>query len=228
MKKHIFYTELAYLVGIFILTLGTALMELADYGVSMVVAPAYLIYLKLSQYLSFFTFGMAEYTLQAVLVVATSLIIRKFKLASLFSFVTAVLYGILLDVNMKLVSVLPCDTSPVRIVIYIVGFIFSAMGVSLLFHTYLSPEAYELFVKEVSAHFHADIHKFKTCYDCTSCTVSVLLSFCLFGWGHFEGIKIGTILCAVVNGWLISRCTHIFEHFFDFADRLGLRRYFEK
>ena len=40
--KRTFYTETAYAIGIVALALGTALMEKADYGMSMVVAPAYL------------------------------------------------------------------------------------------------------------------------------------------------------------------------------------------
>lgn len=38
--KRVFYTELAYAIGIIVLALGTALMERADFGMSMVVAPA--------------------------------------------------------------------------------------------------------------------------------------------------------------------------------------------
>ena len=44
--KRTFYTEGAYVIGIISLAFGTALMEKADFGMSMVVAPAYLIYLK--------------------------------------------------------------------------------------------------------------------------------------------------------------------------------------
>ena len=66
-KKWILHTETAYALGIALVALGVAFMEKADFGVSMVVAPAYLVYLKLSQVWDFFTFGMAEYLLQAVL-----------------------------------------------------------------------------------------------------------------------------------------------------------------
>ena len=69
MQKKIFYTEWAYVLGLWILALGTALMERANFGVSMVVAPAYLLHLKISESLPFFTFGMAEYTLQAVILI---------------------------------------------------------------------------------------------------------------------------------------------------------------
>ena len=68
-------------------------MEKADFGVSMVVAPAYLLYRWLSPAWSFVTFGMAEYCLQAVLLLAMCLLLRRFRVSYLFSFVTAVVYG---------------------------------------------------------------------------------------------------------------------------------------
>lgn len=52
--KKTFYTELSYLLGILILALDTAFMERADFGVSMVVAPAYILHLKISQILQCF------------------------------------------------------------------------------------------------------------------------------------------------------------------------------
>ena len=46
--KRKFYTEAAYLFGLILLAFGAAMMERADLGMSMVVAPAYLVYLKVS------------------------------------------------------------------------------------------------------------------------------------------------------------------------------------
>lgn len=77
--KKIFYSEMAYILGIFILALGTAMMEQADFGLSMVVAPAYLLHLKISQFIPAVSFGMAEYSLQAVLIIIMSISLRKFK-----------------------------------------------------------------------------------------------------------------------------------------------------
>ena len=65
--KRTFRTELAYVFGIVFVAWGVVLMEKADFGVSMVVAPAYLLYRWLSPAWSSVTFGMAEYCLQAVL-----------------------------------------------------------------------------------------------------------------------------------------------------------------
>lgn len=74
--KRTFSTELAYVFGIVFVALGVVLMEKADFGVSMVVAPAYLLYRWLSPVWSFVTFGMAEYCLQAVLLLAMCLLLR--------------------------------------------------------------------------------------------------------------------------------------------------------
>lgn len=74
--KRTFSTELAYVFGIVFVALGVVLMEKADFGVSMVVAPAYLLYRWLSPVWSFVTFGMAEYCLQAVLLLVMCLLLR--------------------------------------------------------------------------------------------------------------------------------------------------------
>ena len=221
-----FYTEVAYILGLFILVVGTALMERADFGVSMVVAPAYVLHLKLSQTLPFFTFGMAEYTLQAVLIVIIALLMRKIRFSYLFSFVTAVIYGLMLDVVMTVVAFFPPPDFAGRIVFFAVGLLCSAAGVSMLFHTYISPEAYELFVKELSAKYSVNINKFKTCYDIVSCIVSILLSFLFFGLWHFEGVKLGTVITALVNGFIISRFSKFYESHWEFTDALPFRSKF--
>jgi len=225
--KRKFSTELAYVCGIVFISLGVMLMEKADFGVSMVVAPAYLLYRWLSPSWDFFTFGMAEYCLQAVLLILMVLIIRRFRISYLFSFVTAVIYGFVLDGFMALGAMLPVDMIWQRIIYYCLGMLFCSAGVSAMFHTYISPEVYELFVKEVSAHFHINITKFKTIYDCISCLIGILMSFFVFGLWHFEGVKWGTVLCAMINGWIIGRFSALYDKCFTFYDQFILRKYFE-
>jgi len=227
MQKKTFYTELAYALGIIALALGVALMEKANFGVSMVVAPAYLTYLKVSQLLPFFTFGMAEYILQGLLVVAVCIILRRFRLSFFFSFVTAVVYGLILDGFMLLMGLVPAAGMAVRFVFYVLGMLSCSLGVSLVFHTYIPPEAYELFVKEISAKFGVNINLFKTAFDCTCMLVGIVMSFAFFGMWHFEGVKLGTVVCALLNGTIIGTFTKMLEKRYEFRDGLKLRRYFE-
>lgn len=228
MKKKTFYTEASYAIGIFCLSIATALTEAADFGVSMVVAPAYLIYLKVAEALPFFTFGMAEYAFQAVLIILTAIILKKFKISYLFSFVTVLIYGFILDGAMEIIAFFPTDNIIVRILFFVFGTTLCSASVSLLFHTYISPEAYELFVKEVASKFKIEISKFKLGYDCTSCITAIIMSFIFFGLWHFEGIKLGTVICALVNGPLIGFFGKQFEKKFEFKDGLKLRKLFEK
>ncbi len=226
MKKPVFYTEIAYVLGLVTVAMGAALMERADFGMSMVVAPAYLLYRWLSLSLPFFTFGMAEYCLQAVLLLAMILILRRFRVSYLLSFVTAVLYGFILDGCMAAAAPLPAEVLWQRAIWYVLGLLFCAFGVSMMFHTYLSPEVYELFVKELAARFSVETSRFKTCYDCASCAVAVGMSFLIFGLWHFVGVKAGTILCALINGWTIGRFSRFFDRRFQFRDRLPWRTFF--
>ncbi len=224
--KKVFYTEIAYALGLVLLAMGTALMEKADFGMSMVVAPAYLMYLKLSQSVGWFTFGMAEYCLQAILLLMMSFVLRKFKPMYLFSICTAVLYGFILDVGIWLVGYLPNNGLLYQLAFYITGLLLCSFGVAMLFHTYIAPEAYELLVKEIAAQFHKDIAVIKTVYDCCSCGIAIMMSFAFFGLWHFEGVKIGTIVCALINGWLIGRIGSCLDKRFAFCDAFRFRRLF--
>lgn len=227
MKKKVFYTEISYLLGLVIMAFAAAFTEKADFGMSMVVAPAYIIHLKVSEYLPWFTFGVAEYCFQGVLILLTVAVLRKFKLSYLFSFVTAVLYGILLDTAMYLLSGLPENTFALRVIWYLLGTVFCSFAVSLFFHTYLAPEAYELIVKELSGKFQYDINIVKTAFDCFSVILGIVLSFSFFGFGVFKGVKLGTVLCALINGFLISRFTKLLERRFEFQDGLPLQKFFQ-
>ena len=227
MKKKVFYTELSYILGLIILAFSTALAQKANLGLSMVVAPAYILHLKLSETFSWFSFGVAEYCLQGLLVIITSVIVKRFKLFYLFSFVTALLYGTLLDLAISIIEPIPADTIILRILWFTISTVVCSFAVSLIFHTYISPEAYELIVKEISVKFGLNINKVKTTYDCLSSIIAIIMSFAFFGFGVFKGIYIGTIICSLLNGFLIGRFTKLLEHFFSFQNKLNLQKYFK-
>lgn len=227
MKKIKVPSELAYVLGIVTLSFGVAFMEKADFGISMVIAPAYVLYRAISPYLPFFTFGMAEYCFQGLLLLILMLLLRRFRLSFLFSFVTAVLYGLMVDLAMAIVRPFAMDTFALRAVGFVVGFLLSAYGVSLFFRTYIAPEVYELFVKEMSAKTGVPLPRFKTGYDIASCVLGVTLSFLFFGFGKFVGVKLGTVLCALLNGTTIGLFGRLHDRLLTFSDILPFRAFFE-
>ena len=107
MKKTVFYTELAFFIGLALLAFGTSLTAYGNVGISMVVAPAYVLHLYVSQFLPWFSFGVAEYVLQAIVLLVLIIIMRKAKWTYLLSFGVTLLYGVFLDAFMKLTALLP-------------------------------------------------------------------------------------------------------------------------
>lgn len=220
MKKIKGFGEWVYVLGMILLPLGVTMMEKADLGISMVVAPAYLLSLKID----FLTFGMAEYLLQGVLLGAFCLLMGKFRWTYLLSFVTAFLYGWILDGWMLLFAPVNAAAWGVRIGLYLGGMLVCSLGISLFFHTYLPPEVYELFVRELSKKYGKNINRFKIGYDCVSCAAAVALSLLFFG--DIRGVWFGTVLCALINGRIIGLCSTLLERWIDFSPRLSWSRYF--
>ena len=117
-EKSVFYSEASYFIGILVLVLGTALMEKGDFGMSIVVALAYLIHLKVSEYLPWFSFGMSEYIFRALLLALLSLTVGRFKKSYILSFATVFLYGAVLDAMISLVALFLLSGLVWRIVLY--------------------------------------------------------------------------------------------------------------
>lgn len=220
MKKSVMHRETAYVLAMMILSLGTALMERADFGISMVVAPSYLLHLKMSETLPWFSFGVAEYLMQTLVLALLIICMRRVKLAYFFAFISAMLSGLLLDMCMAILSLIPFEGTVARLVYYLLGLYLGPLGVGLIIHSYVTPGAYESFVKELAPKFGIELGKFKTGYDLCSLLIGVILSFAFFGFGKFVGIRLGTVLCALVNGTLVAFNSRLVDKYFDFEDAL--------
>ena len=220
MKKPVFYTEPAWLIGLWLLAWGTALTAWADLGISMVVAPAYVLHLAMVKTWDWFSFGAGEYVLQAAVLVIMMVILRKVRLRYFLSFLAAILYGLLLELGVFLSGCVLPATPPLslQIFVYILGDLGICLGVALMMRTYLAPEVYEMFVKEIAELGNFRIGTVKTLYDCGSLLVAVILSLVLLG--RIEGVGIATVVCALVNGFIIEKCGLFFDTFWNFRNLL--------
>lgn len=209
-------SEIVYFMGIILLALAVAILTSADFGVSMVVAPAYLLSLKVD----FLTFGQAEYVVQAIVFILLCIILKKFKPIYLFSFMTCLIYGAVLDL-WRLLPVFNPDITPPgsnpmwqRTVMFIIGVILTSFSVALFYKTYLYPQVYDFFVKAVAEKYNLKVYIFKTCGDVAMLILSVIMTFLFFG--KIEGIGFGTPIMAVINGVMIGLFLRMFDKFFEF------------
>ncbi len=238
MKKRVCLGEISWLIGVLGMAIGVALVSVSEFGYSMIAAPVYLLYKRLG----FLTFGTVEYLYQGVLLLLMCLIIGRFRPRYLCSFVTAVVYGLVFDLSLLLTGMLPAGYLAVRIVCFAVGELLITTAVVLFIHTDMAPAVYELFVKELVARYRLDFGRTKLCFDCVLLAFSVLLSILLFGPGVFgdfsfsslgkavldgyvlEGIGIGTLIAALINGPMISAIDRFLSKRIDFQPAKGIGR----
>lgn len=227
MKKIKIPAELFYVVAFTLIGLAVAMMEKADLGMSTIVAPNYTVYLKVSESIwPGATLGVVSYLIQGCLLIGMCLVIRRFRFTYLLSFFTAVVTGYAIDGFIALLGPVEAGTLLIRILFFGVGLPISSFGIACMLHTYMAPEVYELIIKEVPKRFGFEIGRFKTGYDLVSVSAAVILSFVFFGFGHFEGVGVGTVICALFNGTLISAFSKVIDRHVEVVDLLPVRKYF--
>ena len=221
-KKRRFSRELAYALAMLIMPFAIAIMTRADLGLSMIAAPTYII----SEKVSFLSYGQTEYIFQTVVLALMCLTVKKFRVSYLSSFLTAIIYGSILDLFIYLVSFMPEPAMWMRIVIFVLGMVLTSLGVALFMNTYLAPCAYDYFVRTVVKEKKLDLRKFKLGFDFCFLLIGTALTLILFH--GFVGITWGTLVIAVCNGNIISFINRRLNKRFEFYDALPkLSKYFD-
>ena len=215
MKKITLHSEFAYILAILILSFSVAMVSASDLGLSMIVAPAYI----LSQKLGFLTFGQCEYVIQAILFVIFCILLKRVKLVYFVSFLNCIIYGAVLDFWRLVIPMFNPEITepgsmgmPIRITLFVGSGLITAFSIALFFRVYLYPQVYDFFVKGITEHFKLNQTKFKTFFDLSCLAVSVIMTLIFFK--GFVGIGVGTIILALVNGSLIGGCGKLIDKFF--------------
>ena len=154
------------------------------------------------------------------------LLLKKGKAVYLLAIPAAVIYGVLLDGAMGLLGQLSPMGFWGRLGLYSLGVLVCTASLSLLFHSYLPPAAYEMLVKTLAARYKWKLIYVKTVYDLCSLGISVALSLLLLG--SVQGIGAGTVVCALIYGWMIGLFGKLFGKYWQFRDRFALRSVFEE
>lgn len=211
--RKLFYRwgEAAFALGTFFIALGVSLMEKGGLGMSMVTSQSYIISLAVP----FLTFGMADYLLQGVLLIGYYIIVRRFDWRNILSFVSAFIFGVVLDGIMWVLRDVQAANLIQRILFFAVGMLTNSLGVAFFFQTYLPLQVYELFVTGIVERTGWRLHKVKTGFDLCCCLSSVILSLIFFG--RLRAIGVGTVVCALFSGTLIGLYTKAMQRYIDFS-----------
>lgn len=206
-------SEILFVLANVLLALAVSIVSTADFGLSMIVAPAYILHLKIG-----ITFGQAEYLVGAILFIIFCIVVRKVKLIYFFAFLTCLFYGAVLDLFRLIPAFNPTITPPgsmdlwLRIVYFIVGELLTAFSVALSFKCYIFPQVTDFFVKGITETYSLKQSNFKWGYDASMFLIALIMTLVFFG--RFEGIKFGTIILTLVNGPILALMSKFIDKFF--------------
>lgn len=221
MKKIKLSRELCYVLGMVLMPFAVSLTIKANLGMSMIAAPSYII----SEKVPFLTTGQTEWIMQAFFIALMCVILKKFRLTYLTSFLSAFIYGLILDFAIFVTGFFEANNIVFRVVLFALGMVLTSLSVALFFNTYLAPCSYDYFVRNVGEEKKLDMRKWKLCYDFSMLALSFILSFSLFK--RFVGINVGTLIMAILNGNIISFFSNFINKHFELYDRFAFRKYFE-
>lgn len=206
MKKQItIYTEPAFLAANLIMGLGVAMLAAADLGMSMTGAPAYLLSLRFPR----FSFGTCEIFIQLILILLTFLVMGKIRLRLFLSLISGSVYAVFLDLWRRIVPALNPDMTsagafpmPVRALLFLVGVSLVMFSVAVFFRSYIYPQSYDLFVRELCRKYGISKAKAKTGFDCTFLVLGIALSLLFFS--RLQAIGVGTVALSLCGGSILG------------------------
>lgn len=230
MKKVKNTSELLWLFGIIFVALGVSICSKADLGVSMIAAPAFVVFDAVNPLFSFMSVGVLEYAIQGIILIILCFVIGKFNWKFLIAFAVAVFYGYTLNFFLWLLGGIEFNGVVIRWIMLIIGDLVTAFGVACFFRTYMPLQVYELFVSEVSHRFNVKIPTVKWCFDMALLVISILLAFLLYddaktfdwstiGYSSFHSIGLGTLVTTLINSPFITFMGKIIDRFFDSTPR---------
>ncbi len=202
-KRKNMYNVINWFLGITLCGFGVCLCTKSDFGLSMIAAPPYIIHYTLRDLLPWYSQGTSEYIWEAFLFIIVCIIVRKFKMRGLLSFLTAVLSGFVIDGwFIPLGGNAPYETFTARLIAFLIGAPVISLAIAFVFRTTLPPQVYELAVGEIAKTYNLKIGKVKLANDIIMLVISLSLSLILTK--GFTGIGIGTIIVTFLNAPMIS------------------------
>lgn len=216
MKKLKIPNEIAYVLAIIILALAVCFATASDFGVSMIVAPSYILSMKFT----FLTFGQWEYVTQALLFVIFCIMMKRFHWTYLSSFITCVLYGCVLDLWRLIPLFDPNVTIPgsmniyLRVLFFLLGMFLCSFSIAIFNKTYIYPEVVDMFPRGAAKRFNCKFFVAKYIFDATYLIIGLVLSLCFFK--GIRGIGWGTLVLVVCNSFIINLFMKMLDKFVEF------------
>lgn len=220
-------SEAAWLFYTVVCALGVVLCTKANFGLSMIAAPPYVLHVALYPHLPIFTQGFTQTVWQFLLLVVLCLVVKRVRINYLWCFAASFLSGLAVDGWLFVFGGGSAyESMTARIVAFAVGELCIACAVAFIFRTYVPPQICELVVTEISTAYSLDVSKVKLANDLLFFVISILFALTLTD--NMAGIGIGTLVVTAINAPLIHMFGKLLDKLFVFdAAFPRLKTFFE-
>lgn len=195
-KAEIARRYLLLIIGLFFSALGVAFTKHAELGVSPISSVANVMSYK------FPSISMGTWLIiwNCCLIAGQIVILRrKFQPIQLLQIPLSFLFGWFTDFGMWLLSVIPINFYPLRLLFVFIGFTVLGFGISLAVIANVIMNSGEAFVKAVSDTIHKEFGNVKIAFDIFCVTFSIVLSLVFFNF-TVVGAREGTVISALFTG----------------------------
>lgn len=185
-----------FIISLFFSALGVAFTKHGELGVSPISSVANVLSCKFS----FFSLGNWLIIWNCVLILGQIAILRKnFQLIQLLQVPLSFLFGWFTDFGLWVVSPIPADSYPIRLLMIVIGIIILGFGISLSVIANVIMNSGEAFVKALSDAVHKDFGNVKIGFD-ISCVVGAIVLSLIFFEFRIVGTREGTVISALLTG----------------------------
>ena len=139
-----------------------------------------------------------------VLIIGQIIILRKkFQLIQLLQIPLSFLFGWFTDIGMWIVSFIPAERYPIRLLMVVIGIVILGFGVSLSVIANVIMNSGEAFVKAVSDKISVSFGNVKIAFDVFCVITAIILSLIFFDF-TIVGTREGTVLSALLTGLTVK------------------------
>lgn len=189
-----------FIISLFFAALGVAFTKRGELGVSPISSVANVMSCKFDS----LSLGTWLIIWNGILIVGQIAILgKRFQPIQILQVPVSFLFGWFTDLGMWMVSFIPADRYPVRLIMVIVGVVILGFGISLSVIANVIMNSGEAFVKVVSDKLHKEFGNVKIAFDVFCVVLALVLSLLFF---HFSivGTREGTIISALLTGVVVK------------------------
>ena len=195
-KKDLFKRYLIFFVGLFVNSLGVALITKANLGTSPISSIPYVLSLNFPLSLGNFTIIFSIF----LIVLQIIILGKNFKPESLLQIPVSVAFGFFIDFSMVLLHALNPQVYAMKVVYLLIGCLILGAGVSMEVLADVVVLPGESFVRAIVARWETEFGVTKIAFDVSMAVIAAVASVLMAR--ELNGVREGTIVAALLVGFI--------------------------